>query len=51
MLHIVFKYRDAYTKGKWNQQECCMSSVAECIKFYGLGIDCEYRIISVEEAK
>lgn len=51
MLHIVFEYRDDYTKGKWNQQECYMSSVAECIKFYGLGIDCEYRIISVEEAK
>jgi hypothetical protein len=51
MLHIVFEYRDDYTKGKWNKQECYMSSVDECIKFYGLGVDCEYRIISVEEAK
>lgn len=49
MKHIVFEYRDQYTNGGWSRQECVMSSVDECIKFYGLGIDCEYRIISVEE--
>ena len=49
MLKIVFEYRDDYTKGKWNMQECIMSSVKECKEIYGLGIDCEYRIISVEE--
>lgn len=49
MLHIVFEYRDAYTNGGWSRQECTMSSVRECIEFYGLGIDCEYRIISVKE--
>lgn len=48
MLHIVFEYRDAYSNGKWRRQECVMHSVNECIKMYGLGIDCEYRIISVE---
>lgn len=49
MLHIVFEYMDNYSNGKWNRQECIMSSVSECIKVYGLGVDCEYRIISVEK--
>ena len=49
MLHIVFEYKDAYTNGGWGRQGCTMSSVRECIEFYGLGVDCEYRIISVEE--
>lgn len=49
MKKIVFEYRDEWSKGKWNRQSCVMSSVAECIKVYGLGVDCEYRIVSVEE--
>lgn len=49
MLRIKFKYRDAYSRGRWCEQECVMRSVQECIKFYGLGVDCEYEIISVEE--
>lgn len=49
MLKITFEYRDQYTNGNWNTQTCVMKSVAECKEFYGLGIDCEYRIISVEE--
>lgn len=48
MLHIVFEYRDEYSQG-WNRQECYCSSLKQCIEWYGLGIDCEYRIISVEE--
>ena len=48
MLHIKFKYRDDYSRGKWNEQECVCSSIQECIKFYGLGIDCDYEILSVE---
>lgn len=51
MLHITFEYMDAYSNGKWNRQECYVSSVAECKKIYGPGIDCEYRIVSVEEVK
>lgn len=47
MLHIVFEYKDAYSNGKWNRQECHMRSVEECKKIYGLGVDCEYRIIEV----
>lgn len=49
MLHIVFEYRDEFTNGKWHKQECTCSSVQECIDWYGLGVDCEYHILSVEE--
>ena len=51
MLHIVFEYQDRYTNGNWSRQECVMSSVAECKKVYGLGVDCEYHILKVEEVK
>ena len=51
MLHIKFEYKDELSHGKWNKQECTVSSLKECIKIYGLGIDCEYRILSVEEIK
>jgi hypothetical protein len=40
---------DNYSDGKWNRQECVVSSVRKCIELYGLGIDCDYRIISIEE--
>jgi hypothetical protein len=46
---ITFEYRDEMSKGKWRRQTCIMSSVAECKKVYGLGIDCEYRIIEIEQ--
>ena len=49
MLRIKFEYRDAWSHGEWRKQECVMSSVSECIRIYGLGTDCEYRIVSVEE--
>ena len=49
MMHIKFKYKDSLSEWKWREQECTVSSVAECKKLYGLGIDCEYQIISVEE--
>jgi len=49
MLHIVFEYCDEMSGGEWRQQECVVSSVAECKKLYGLGIDCEYHILKVEE--
>lgn len=51
MYEITFKYRDKWTRGGWSEQSCIMSSVAECIKFYGLGVDCEYEIISVKKVK
>jgi len=49
MVKVKFKYRDALSNGQWNEQRCVVSSVQECINIYGLGIDCEYEIISVEE--
>ena len=51
MLEITFEYRDRYTNGEWNQQSCIVDSVTTALKIYGLGIDCEYRIISIKEVK
>lgn len=47
MLRIQFEYRDKYCSPKWNKQECVVRSIEECKRIYGLGVDCEYRIISV----
>jgi len=49
MLRIKFRYRDEMSKGKWNEQECIFSSLKQCKEFYGLGVDCEYQIISIKE--
>ena len=49
MLRIKFKYRDSMSNWEWHEQQCIMSSVDECKRVYGLGVDCEYEIISVEE--
>jgi hypothetical protein len=49
MVNIEFEYKDKYTNGTWNKQSCTVISVEECKRIYGLGIDCEYRIIKVEE--
>lgn len=49
MLHITFEYADAMSNWEWREQECNVSSVEECKRIYGLGIDCEYRILSVEK--
>lgn len=49
MLHIVFRYKDALSNWQWREQECVVRSVAECKELYGLGIDCEYEILKIEE--
>mgnify|MGYP003571293214 FL=1 len=49
MLKITFKYADAMSGWKWREQTCICKSIKECKEFYGLGIDCEYKIIKVEE--
>lgn len=49
MLHIIFEYADQLSNWQWRKQECVVSSVAECKRIYGLGIDCEYRILKVEK--
>lgn len=53
--HIKFKYTDSLSNYEWREQECHLYAAdvyqakQKCIKLYGLGIDCEYEIISVEE--
>lgn len=49
MKHITFEYADEMSNWKWRKQSCTVSSINECIKLYGLGVDCDYRILSVEE--
>lgn len=51
MLNIKFRYKDALSKWEWREQQCTVSSVDECKKIYGLGVDCEYEILEVEEVK
>lgn len=49
MVKVKFKYADERSGWKWREQECIVHSVNECKRIYGLGIDCKYRILSVEE--
>ena len=49
MVKVKFEYKDEMSKSEWREQECIVSSVQECKRIYGLGIDCEYRIIEVKE--
>lgn len=49
MVRIVFEYADALSNWEWRKQSCVVSSVEECKRIYGLGVDCAYRIISVTE--
>lgn len=48
MKKITFRYRDSYSNWQWRTQSCTVSSVEECIRIYGLGNDCEYEILEVE---
>lgn len=49
MLKIDFEYKDKLSHGKWSKQSCVVSSVDECKRIYGLGVDCEYHILSVKD--
>ena len=51
MLEIKFEYADKMSGWKWREQTCICSSVKQCKEWYGLGVDCEYRIISIKEVK
>ena len=51
MKKITFRYADAMSNWQWRTQHCVVESVAECIKIYGLGVDCEYEILKVEDIK
>lgn len=47
MVHVEFEYADALSNWEWRKQECTVSSVDECKRIYGLGVDCEYHILEV----
>lgn len=49
MVEIEVTYRDQYTGDRWKTQFYRANSVAECIRIYCLGVDCEYKILSVTE--
>lgn len=49
MLKITFEYADELSNWEWRKQTCVMNSVDECKRLYGLGVDCDYRIVKVEE--
>lgn len=48
MVKVTFQYRDSMSNWQWRKQSCTVRSVEECIKIYGLGTDCEYEILEVE---
>lgn len=50
MKKITFKYRDAWSDGKWCEQSCVVSNIRECIRIYGLNEgDVEWQLVSVED--
>lgn len=49
MIYIEFEYKDAYSHGEWRKQSCTAKSMKEVIDWYGLGKDCEYRILECRE--
>ena len=49
MKKIKFKYADSLSNWEWREQWCIVSSVEECIRIYGLGKDCDYEILSIED--
>ena len=55
MFEVVFQYCDKYTHGRWNSQCCTVEAYSKydaekrCKEIYGLGVDCDYRIVSVKE--
>ncbi len=49
MVKVTFEYADEMSNWKWRKQSCVVSSVKECIELYGLGVDCDYRVLKVEE--
>lgn len=54
---IVFEYADAMSNWQWRKQEGTFygrtmnEAISKCKDVYGLGYDCEYRIVLVEIVK
>ena len=51
MKEITFRYADALSNWQWRTQICVVSSVSECIKIYGLGVDCDYEILEIKDVE
>ena len=51
MVEVKFKYRDRLSNWEWREQQCVVNSLQQCKEIYGLGIDCDYEIISVKEIR
>ena len=49
MVRVTFIYADEMSGWAWRKQQCVVRSVEDCIKLYGLGYDCDYEILLVEE--
>ena len=49
MKKITFRYRDDLSNWEWRTQHCIVSSVDEYIRIYGLGVDCDYEILEVND--
>ena len=51
MKKITFRYADELSNWQWRTQSCIVESVEECIRIYGLGIDCKYEIVEVKDVE
>lgn len=48
-MKIRFRYKDQFTNGNWDYQQCDTGGVEECKRIYGLGVDTEaYEILEVD---
>jgi hypothetical protein len=48
MLEITFRYKDAMSSWEWREQSCIVSSLAECIRIYGIDQgDVEYEVLHI----
>lgn len=52
---VDFEYADAMSRWEWRKQTCYVyansptQARSKCIELYGLGYDCEYRIVRIEQ--
>lgn len=49
MVTVEFQYRDKFSRGEWRKQTATGDSIREIAEWYGLGINCDYRILSVKD--
>lgn len=50
-MKVEFEYRDDMSRGQWRRRSCVVRDVGQAIDLYGLGRDCEYRILAVDGKK